>query len=52
MEDLPAIRTAFDEAHAAMIAFLKSNPESVLKEKCLYSRQGEQTVGAITVRAH
>lgn len=46
-EDLPAIRTAFDEAHAAMIAFLKSNPESVLKEKCLYSRQGEQTVGGV-----
>jgi uncharacterized damage-inducible protein DinB len=46
--DLAAIRTAFDEAHAASIAFLKSNPEGVLKEKCLYGRQqAEQTVGGV-----
>jgi uncharacterized damage-inducible protein DinB len=45
--DLPAIRTALDEAHAAMIAFVKGRPEAGLKEKCLYSRQGEQTVGGV-----
>src|SRR5271163_1949813 len=41
--ELAAIRTALDENHAAAIAFLKANPESVLKEGCVYSRQGEQT---------
>ena len=45
--DLGAIRTALDEAHAAVIAFLKANPEGVLKEKCHYSRTGEQTVGGV-----
>ena len=45
--DLSAIRTFFDEAHAATIAFLKSHPEEVLKEKCQYGRQGEQTVGGV-----
>jgi uncharacterized damage-inducible protein DinB len=45
--ELPAVRTALDESHAAVIAFLKSNPESVLKERCTYSRQGEQTVGGV-----
>lgn len=45
--ELAAIRTALDENHAAAIAFLKANPESVLQEKCLYSRQGEQTVGGV-----
>jgi uncharacterized damage-inducible protein DinB len=45
--DLHAIRTAFDEAHAEAIAFVKGNPEAVLKEKCQYSRQGEQTVGGV-----
>jgi uncharacterized damage-inducible protein DinB len=45
--NLAAIRTAFDEAHAAAIAFVKGRPESVLKERCLYSRQGEQTVGGV-----
>jgi uncharacterized damage-inducible protein DinB len=45
--DLAAIRTAFDEAHAATIAFVKGNPESVLRERCQYSRQGEQTVGGV-----
>ena len=47
--DLGAIRTALDEAHAAVIAFLKANPESVLKEKCVYSRTGEQTVGGVLI---
>jgi uncharacterized damage-inducible protein DinB len=47
-ENLPALRTAFDEAHAAVIAFLKANPESVLKEPCLYGRQKtQQTVGGV-----
>jgi uncharacterized damage-inducible protein DinB len=45
--ELEAIRQAFDESHAAVIAFLKANPESVLTEPCLYSRRGEQTVGGV-----
>jgi uncharacterized damage-inducible protein DinB len=45
--NLAAIRTAFDEAHAAVIAFLKANPEAVLREECVYSRKGEQTVGGV-----
>jgi uncharacterized damage-inducible protein DinB len=45
--ELAAVRTALDEAHAASIAFLKAHPETVLQEKCLYSRQGEQTVGGV-----
>jgi uncharacterized damage-inducible protein DinB len=45
--NLAALRTAFDEAHAATIAFLKSHPEEVLQEKCQYGRQGEQTVGGV-----
>jgi uncharacterized damage-inducible protein DinB len=45
--ELDAVCTALDEAHAAAIAFLKANPESVLKEHCLYSKQGEQTVGGV-----
>jgi uncharacterized damage-inducible protein DinB len=45
--DLSAITTALDEAHAAAIAFVKANPETVLKERCQYSRQGEQTVGGV-----
>jgi uncharacterized damage-inducible protein DinB len=46
--NLAALRQAFDEAHAAVIAFLKSNPESVLKEPCLYGRQAaQQTVGGV-----
>ena len=45
--ELGAVRTALDEAHAAVIAFLKANPEAVLKDRCLYSRQGEQTVGGV-----
>src|SRR5947207_13414245 len=35
---LGAVKTAFDEAHAAAIAFLKGNPESVLIEPCRYGR--------------
>ena len=47
-QDLAAIRKAFDEAHAAVIAFLKGNPESVLQERCLYGRaKTEQTVGGV-----
>jgi uncharacterized damage-inducible protein DinB len=45
--ELPAVRTALDESHAAAIAFLKANSEAVLKERCLYSRQNEQTVGGV-----
>jgi uncharacterized damage-inducible protein DinB len=45
--DLSPVSTALDEAHAAAIAFLKANPEAVLKEKCQYSRQGEQTIGGV-----
>jgi uncharacterized damage-inducible protein DinB len=45
--DLPAIRQALDESHAAAIAFLKANPEAALKEGCQYSRRGEQTVGGV-----
>jgi len=47
-QNLAELRTAFDEAHAAVIAFLKSNPESALKETCLYGRQAaQQTVGGV-----
>ena len=45
--ELAAVRTALDEAHAAAIAFLKANSEAVLRERCLYSRSGEQTVGGV-----
>ena len=45
--ELGAIRTALDEAHAAVIAFVKGNPEAVLQERCLYGRQDEQTVGGV-----
>jgi uncharacterized damage-inducible protein DinB len=45
--ELPALRTALDEAHAAVIAFLKSNPEAVLKERCQYDTPGEHTVGGV-----
>jgi uncharacterized damage-inducible protein DinB len=45
---LPAVRTALDEAHAAAIAFLKSNPEEVLREPCVYGKAAEQqTVGGV-----
>lgn len=46
--DLAAIKTALDEAHAAAIAFLKGNPESVLAEPCRYGRDAtHETVGGI-----
>jgi uncharacterized damage-inducible protein DinB len=46
--DLPAVATALDEAHAAVIAFLKANPEEVLREPCRYGRKAtEQTVGGV-----
>ena len=49
--ELASITLALDEAHAAALAFLQAHPEAVLKEKCQYSRKGEQTVGALTARA-
>jgi uncharacterized damage-inducible protein DinB len=46
--DLNALKTAIDEAHAAVIAFLKGNSESVLTERCLYGRaKKEETVGGV-----
>jgi uncharacterized damage-inducible protein DinB len=46
--NLATIRTALDEAHAAVIAFVKAQPEAVLGEKCLYGRaKTEQTVGGV-----
>ena len=46
--DLPAIAKALDEGHAGAIAFLKANPEAVLKEPCKYGRQAApQTVGGV-----
>ncbi len=47
-QDLMSLKAALDEAHASVIAFLKGNPESVLKEKCLFGRaKSEQTVGGV-----
>lgn len=46
--ELPAIRVALDEAHAAAIAFLKANPESVLAEACVWGRDSKpETVGGL-----
>jgi uncharacterized damage-inducible protein DinB len=45
--DLAEITTALDEAHAAVIALLKANPEDVLRERCLYGRDQEETVGSV-----
>ena len=45
--ELPALRTALDEAHAGVIAFLKANSEEVLKERCQYDMPGEHTVGGV-----
>jgi uncharacterized damage-inducible protein DinB len=39
--------TALDEAHADVLAFVKGQPEAVLKDRCLYSKKGEQTVGGV-----
>jgi uncharacterized damage-inducible protein DinB len=47
-EELEAVRVALDEAHAAAIAFLKSQPEAVLREPCRYGRSAaQQTVGGV-----
>ena len=46
--ELAVVRTALDESHAEAVAFLKSNPESVLAEKCVFGRAlSEQTVGGV-----
>jgi uncharacterized damage-inducible protein DinB len=45
--ELPVLRKALDEAHASTLAFVKANAEDVLKERCLYSKKGEQTVGGV-----
>jgi uncharacterized damage-inducible protein DinB len=47
--DLASVRIMLDEAHAEAIAFLKSNPESVLSEKCSFGLKNltEQTVGGL-----
>jgi uncharacterized damage-inducible protein DinB len=45
--ELEAVRTALDEAHTAAIAFVKGHSEAVLRERCYYSRKGEQTVGGV-----
>jgi uncharacterized damage-inducible protein DinB len=45
--ELDAVRTALDEAHAAVLAFLKASPEEVLRERAVYGRGDTQTVGGI-----
>jgi uncharacterized damage-inducible protein DinB len=46
--ELTALRTALDEAHAAAIAFVKSNRDAVLREPCLYGRaERRTTVGGV-----
>jgi uncharacterized damage-inducible protein DinB len=45
--ELGAVRTALDEAHAAAIAFVKGTSDDALRERCLYGRQAEQTVGGV-----
>jgi uncharacterized damage-inducible protein DinB len=46
--ELPALKRAFEEAHASVVTFVKSSPESVLAEKCLYGKnKTEQTVGGV-----
>ncbi len=46
--DLGRVTRALDEAHAAVIAFVKSHPEEVLKERCEYvAHRGPQTVGGL-----
>ena len=47
-QELGAVRSALDEAHAEAIAFLKSHPEEVLSEKCVFGRNlVETTVGGL-----
>lgn len=41
-----AVVQALDEAHAAAIAFVKGNPEAVLREPCRYG-SSEETVGGV-----
>lgn len=46
--ELPLIRVALDEAHASAIAFLKSQPESVLGEPCVWGKEAKaETVGGL-----
>jgi uncharacterized damage-inducible protein DinB len=46
--DLAAIRSAFEKAHADSVSFLKSNPDSVLAEPCVYGRDAKpQSVGGV-----
>ncbi len=46
--NLETVTRALDEAHAAVIAFVKSHPEEVLKEQCEYvAHRGPQTVGGL-----
>lgn len=46
--DLAALRTAFDEAHAEVIAFVKSIDAAVLAEPCKYGRDARaETVGGV-----
>ncbi|MCS6850292.1 MAG: DinB family protein [Gemmataceae bacterium] len=45
--ELAAIRTALDEAHAAVIAFLKRHPDAVLREHCQYAGLTHETVGGV-----
>jgi uncharacterized damage-inducible protein DinB len=46
--DLPTITLALDEAHAAVIAFVKGNDAEVLCERCEYvPHRGTQTVGGL-----
>src|SRR5262249_54281020 len=45
--ELADLRIAFDEAHAATIAFVKGNAEEVLQEPCRYELPGDHTVGGI-----
>jgi uncharacterized damage-inducible protein DinB len=46
--EFASVSRALDESHAAAIAFLKANPESVLREPCQYGRRLVQTtVGGV-----
>jgi uncharacterized damage-inducible protein DinB len=46
--NLAAVKRALDEAHAAAIAFVKGNDDSVLKEPCQYvPHRGPQMVGGV-----
>jgi uncharacterized damage-inducible protein DinB len=45
--ELDALRITLDEAHAAVIAFVKADPEEVLRERSQYVRRNEETVGGV-----